>query len=322
LSALDRTIAQRAQLRTQLMNLSQSDDITARLLASNQNDEEVYSTELAKYSEIQNKIQETFAQQTDLLNKIQQDNSQFIASKQSGNPNAQREQILQQLTTAFKVYNELKSNLREGIQFYTNFQEILRQFSRKCEDFAFARQTEKQDLISELQKQSNQPANQGFVSSPPPFTTTTQQAKPQNQPYLPQGVVPGQWQPIMQPVYQQPTPSTYQPAVTNYQQSPSAPISYQQSPSVPTNYQQPPSAPISYQQSPSAPTYQQPPVYQQQQSPSPYPYSAQQNYQQPTAFTPYNPNQPPYGQQPYVQPPYGQVPPYNQSGYQQQQPKR
>lgn len=30
--------------------------------------------------------------------------------------NAQREQVLQQLNTAFKVYTELKSNLTEGIQ--------------------------------------------------------------------------------------------------------------------------------------------------------------------------------------------------------------
>jgi hypothetical protein len=36
---------------------------------------------------------------------------------------------------------------REGIQFYTNFQEILNQFAAKCNDFVIARQTEKQDLL-------------------------------------------------------------------------------------------------------------------------------------------------------------------------------
>jgi hypothetical protein len=84
-----------------------------------------------------------------------------MMGRQSNNANAQREQILQQLNTSYKIYVELKGNLREGIQvsthyihftdhdlqFYTNLQDILKQFGRKCEDFAFARQTEKQDLL-------------------------------------------------------------------------------------------------------------------------------------------------------------------------------
>ncbi len=41
-----------------------------------------------------------------------------MAAKQKGNANAQREQVLQQLHTAFKVYSELKGNLGEGIQVF------------------------------------------------------------------------------------------------------------------------------------------------------------------------------------------------------------
>jgi len=261
LTLLDRLIAQRAQHRDQLMSMSQSDDITSRLLSNTQSDEEIYASELSKYSEIQSKVQQSYAQQADLLNKIQKDNTQFVSSKQSGNPNAQREQILQQLTTAFKVYTELKSNLREGIQFYTNFQEILRQFSRKCEDFALARQTEKQDLIGELQKQQTT----GPQSIPQSFgTTPVNNFSVQGKPVEPQQM-PGQWQPNMQPVYQAPQQFMYQPP-TSYQQAPYQQPPYQQPP-----YQQPP-----YQQ----PPYQQPP-YQQP------PYGFPQGYQNP------------YGQQPY-----------------------
>jgi len=37
--------------------------------------------------------------------------------------------------------------MREGIQFYTNFQELLKTFSRQVDDFVFARNTEKADLL-------------------------------------------------------------------------------------------------------------------------------------------------------------------------------
>lgn len=130
-------------------------------MASNgQSDEDVYNDELQKYQNQIMQLQQNFQEQANLLNKIQQENSQFVSSRQVDNINAQREQILQQLNTSFKVYGELKGNLkyehsyinltnfiREGIQFYTNFQEILKHFERKCADFAFARKTEKQDLL-------------------------------------------------------------------------------------------------------------------------------------------------------------------------------
>lgn len=40
--------------------------------------------------------------------------------------------------------------LSEGMQFYSKFQEILKNFRDNCSDFAFARKTEKEDLIRYL----------------------------------------------------------------------------------------------------------------------------------------------------------------------------
>jgi hypothetical protein len=40
-------------------------------------------------------------------------------------------------------YKEVKAGLTEGINFYTNLQELLQAFNSKCTDFAMARDTEK-----------------------------------------------------------------------------------------------------------------------------------------------------------------------------------
>lgn len=83
--------------------------------------EEIFGQELKKYEPIQVRLQQSYATQASLLERIQKENAQFVASKQSSNQNAQREQVLQQLNTAFKVYTELKANLNEGIQVNISF---------------------------------------------------------------------------------------------------------------------------------------------------------------------------------------------------------
>eukprot|EP01119_Soliformovum_irregulare_P009995 TRINITY_DN2416_c0_g1_i1.p1 TRINITY_DN2416_c0_g1~~TRINITY_DN2416_c0_g1_i1.p1 ORF type:complete len:831 (-),score=256.75 TRINITY_DN2416_c0_g1_i1:39-2456(-) len=247
LALLDRMIAQRATLKTELSNLASRDDPTAKLLANIgvTGDEEVYASELEKYTPLQSQLRQTFDEQGSLLDRIVQENAAFVESKNGDRSGAEREAIMQQLNTAFKVYTDLKSNLREGIQFYTNFQEILRQFMRKCEDFAFARKTEKTDLVREIQHQSSAmpqqyppqhggyPPQQGYPQPPsgaypggyaqPPPTNYypqygAQQGYPPQQPQPPQGQppqgIPGGWQPNMQPVYQQ--PGQFQPGYNPY----------------------------------------------------------------------------------------------------------
>jgi hypothetical protein len=47
--------------------------------------------------------------------------------------------------------NGSSSNRRpfsEGIQFYTNFQELLQKFKQRCSDFVVARRTEKQEMLT------------------------------------------------------------------------------------------------------------------------------------------------------------------------------
>jgi len=58
-----------------------------------------------------------------------------------------REEILEQLNKAFVAFTELKGNLLEGTEFYTNFKDMLIAFRTRCKDFAYARRSEKTDIL-------------------------------------------------------------------------------------------------------------------------------------------------------------------------------
>jgi len=214
-------------------------------------DEDIFAEELQKYQQLENQLQFTYQEQANLLGRVQQENMQFESLKKSTNLNATREQVLQQLNNAFKAFVELKGNLREGIQFYTNFQELLKQFDRKCTDFVLARQTEKQDLLLEIQKQTTQPNPN--ISHPP------QQMQ-------------GMYQPTTQPFYgkqpMNPTPQYYQQPPPQYGQQP--PPQYGQQP--PPQYGQ---QPLPFRQQPPQFVQQpfgymtQPPQYGQPQNKKP-----------------------------------------------------
>jgi len=278
LTLLDQLIAERSNLRQQLTNLSKNDDISSSLMGFQGDSEEIFAQELKKYEAFQTRLQQSYATQVSLLERIQKENSQFVASKQSNNMNAQREQVLQQLNTAFKVYTELKSNLTEGIQFYTQFQDILKAFKRKCEDFVFARATEKQELIKDIQEHSHQPQQQ-FQSQSPQYPQ--QQFQPQRSPqqYSSQSPQynPQQFQPHPPPQQFQPHPSPqqFQPHPSPQQYPPQSPQynpQFYQPTAPPQNLQQnvnPGRAPPSYQfpgQPNLPPGYAQPPGYGQYQA--------------------------------------------------------
>jgi len=262
---MDKLIAERGTIRNEFSNLSQNDDVTSKLLNNTRNEEEIFSEELKKYSSLQTRLQSSFSEQSSLLTLIQQQNTEFVSKKQSNNQNAQREQVLQQLNTAFKIYTELKNNLREGIQFYTNFQEMLKQFTGKCEDFVFARQTEKQDLLSEIQRQTTGVNSSVDMSSPSNYPPQQQQQPVYHQQQQQQSSspnMPGTWQPNMKPVYQQPT------APMGYN-SPQPNVPFGQPP--PMFNPQAPFGPPGFQQQPQYAPQQFPYYYQQQQPPNQQP---------------------------------------------------
>uniref|UniRef100_A0A8C1F375 Programmed cell death 6 interacting protein n=1 Tax=Cyprinus carpio carpio TaxID=630221 RepID=A0A8C1F375_CYPCA len=282
-------------------------DMTAKFLTALAqdgaiNEEALTTSELdSRYGSHTQRVQQNLRRQEELLSQIQVSHQEFSALKQSNSEANNREEVLKKLASAHDSYIEISSNIKEGTKFYNDLTEILLKFQNKCSDIVFARKTERDELLKELQQsiarepsapsfnvpsyQSNTPAPASGGPNPAPRT-----AKPQ-------------------PPARPPPPS-----VTPQAASTSAPVS---TPVAPSSANPPPVAPPSQAQGPPYPTYQgYPGYYQMPMAYNPYAYG-QFNMQ----YMPYQaqgqagyPGAPP-AQQPY---PYPQQPPQQQPYYPQQ----
>ncbi|XP_028847882.1 programmed cell death 6-interacting protein isoform X2 [Denticeps clupeoides] len=250
------------------------------------NDEAMISGAIdSHYGASSERVQQSLRTQEELLSKVQTAHQEFSALKQSSGEADEREELLKKLAAAHDSYTEISSNLKEGTKFYNDLTEILLRFQNKCSDIVFARKTERDELLKELQQSiAREPSAPSFnvpayqtantpnpapgaasVPTPAPRTVFQPQAKPA-------------------PPARPPPPNLSAPAANA-----NAPAG----PAPPTSGNPPPVAPAaaSQAQGPPYPTYQGYPGF----------------YQMPMAYNPYM-----YGQYnvPYV--PY-QTPP--QGGY-------
>ncbi|XP_064643654.1 programmed cell death 6-interacting protein-like isoform X3 [Lineus longissimus] len=247
------------------------------------------------YSPLRAQVQDSVHRQEALLAQIQQANNDFCQAKQSSGGATNRETILKDLAESYDAYCELKGNLEEGTKFYNDLTQLLLRYQNKIKDFCFARKTEKDDLMKDVQsaianRPTDPPPTQPSYQQPPakampparPPPPKTQanapqapsQAPPQNsqapqgygaRPSAPEGYGAPAYQPYPYPTYTPPAmPSGYAPYGQYGQQTPQpgygAPPGYggyQQQPPQQNYGQQPPYQQQPYQQHPSAPYQQQ-----------------------------------------------------------------
>lgn len=286
------------------------------------NEEQLSLSQLDQlYGAYNQRVQASLRMQEDLLAQVQTSHQEFSSLKQSNTEANQREEVLKKLASAHDSYVEISSNLREGTKFYNDLTEILIKFQNKCSDIVFARKTERDELLKELQQSIarepsapsfNVPAYQSTPAAPaagptPAPRTVFQPQQPQQQP-----------QAKPQPPARPPPPTvTPQAASTTPTAAP---------PTGPPSSNPPPVAPPTQAQGPPYPTYQGYPGYFQM--PMGYnPYAAYGQYNMPNMpnmpYMPYQgtpgqagyPAAPPAGQ-PY--PGYPQQPPQHQPYYPQQ----
>ena len=286
LAQLDDILEQELAIESNISNSFklQDKEIELKLLASQSNLEssvqQLLQEQEAKFKEL---LVDFPQKENTYLQSIQEANRTFEQHKSQNSIQSQREQILQFIYNAINKYNEISANLQEGINFYTTMQEITKKLANRIDDFVFARRTEKQDIMVNIQQQIS-----GVTIDPQYNYSSSQQPKPVHSSNT--------------PVYSSST-ITSQPTTTNTTSSSQYQPQYQYQPNA---YQQPPQQyqpQVAYQQQPQ---YQQAQPYMQgsgsftqpqfqyvQQQQQPY-YNPNAQYQQQQQPSYQNPNQPQY----------------------------
>ncbi|XP_022054356.1 programmed cell death 6-interacting protein isoform X2 [Acanthochromis polyacanthus] len=252
------------------------------------------------YSAYNQRVQASLRSQEELLGQVQTSHQEFSSLKQSNTEANQREEVLKKLAAAHDSYVEISSNLREGTKFYNDLTEILLKFQNKCSDIVFARKTERDELLKELQQSIarepsapsfNVPAYQSTPAAPAGGPTPAPRTVFAQQPQQPQPPKP-------QPPARPPPPTfTPQAAATNPTTTPPT--------GTPSN-NPPPVAPPGQAQGPPYPVYPGPGYPgPYQMGYNPYAYMPYMQYPTPPGPGAY-PGAPPTGQpyQGYPQQPY------------------
>ncbi|CAF4436140.1 unnamed protein product, partial [Rotaria socialis] len=156
--------AEREVIESELKN-TDSDGVRARLIGAfqqgNHNDENsvvVHEIE-SIYAPLRQQVNESVSKQEQLVENIRRANQQFQNEKQGNASSEMREEILKNLARAYDAFQELLNNLKEGTKFYSDLTPLLLKFQNKASDFVFARKTEKEDLMKDIQR--------GIVVAPP-----------------------------------------------------------------------------------------------------------------------------------------------------------
>ncbi|XP_006087602.1 programmed cell death 6-interacting protein isoform X1 [Myotis lucifugus] len=305
LANLDEVKKEREGLENDLKSMNF--DMTSRFLTALAqdgviNEEALSVTELDRiYGGLTTKVQESLKKQEGLLKNIQVSHQEFSKMKQSNNEANLREEVLKNLAAAYDNFVELVANLKEGTKFYNELTEILVRFQNKCSDIVFARKTERDELLKDLQQSiarepsapsiptpayQSSPAGGPAPTPPTPAPRTIAPSKPQP---------PARPPPPTFPANRAPAAAASAPAVTGTP--------------APAASQTPGSAPLPQAQGPPYPTYPGYPGYCQMPMPmgyNPYAYG-QYNMPYPPVYH-QNPGQAPFpGPQqpsyPFPQPP-------------------
>uniref|UniRef100_A0A8C9N9N0 Programmed cell death 6-interacting protein n=1 Tax=Serinus canaria TaxID=9135 RepID=A0A8C9N9N0_SERCA len=182
LASLDEVKKEREQLENDLKSVNF--DMTNKFLTALAqdgaiNEEAISVTELDRiYGNYTQKVQESLKKQEELLKNIQNAHQDFSKMKQSNNESNLREEVLKNLAVANDNFVELVANLKEGTKFYNELTEILLKFQNKCSDIIFARKTERDELLKDLQQSIAREPSAPSIPLPTYQTTPAAGSKP------------------------------------------------------------------------------------------------------------------------------------------------
>lgn len=155
LEELDDRISHRATLVRDARGISKGDDIRTLVLAEatrmahgGSGDvrpewfEPIFDKALEKYERIKADMGAETAKQEALLARVRENNDAFIRDRKDDPRVKRREVALQEMDMAYWKYKEISDNLTEGLNFYNQLAEILRQFKGTCTGFFNSRRAD------------------------------------------------------------------------------------------------------------------------------------------------------------------------------------
>lgn len=117
------------------------------------NEEQISTEKLNEiYGPLREQVSASIKEQENVMAQVQQANQQFCAEKSGNTTGAERETMLKMLAGAHDIFVELRANLQEGTKFYNDLTPLLVRLQQKVSDFVFARKTEKEDLMKDMQQ--------------------------------------------------------------------------------------------------------------------------------------------------------------------------
>ncbi|KAI8994726.1 BRO1-like domain-containing protein [Pilobolus umbonatus] len=160
MNLLEENYLERQILEERAISLAKNDDISTVLL--NKSNEltkgspivklepeqfaDVFEEHLRAYQTFQEQMQKHIDDQADLIYQLGNIYSQFSLVVVSINILAKREKVINNLEMAFTKFKEIRTNLVEGIKFYSNYTDTLTQFRDECIEFALSRRMEAAEL--------------------------------------------------------------------------------------------------------------------------------------------------------------------------------
>lgn len=213
---LDGLKSARDQLEQEVKNTAGKENMASQFLSALVKDGAINEEELSQthldnlFQSSIKRVNENLNKQEELLTKVQAANNEFMEPKKSVNvTGVQREEKLKSLASAFDGFTELKSNLEEGTKFYNDLTVILLKFQSKVSDLCFARKTEKDECMKDL---NSSIARQPSTTAPPApqyqHNDTTPKSEPPARPPPPNFTTPPETAPAA-PAHPQPQHPTY-----------------------------------------------------------------------------------------------------------------
>ncbi|CEI95311.1 hypothetical protein RMCBS344292_09501 [Rhizopus microsporus] len=108
--------------------------------------EDLFIDNLRKYDSFVMTVDKEDEQQSIILRQLNDAYHQYMTGT-SNNGSAKREKALQNLHQAYLKYKEIRTNLSEGLKFYTEHAKGLKSFCDACKDYCHRRQLESEQMI-------------------------------------------------------------------------------------------------------------------------------------------------------------------------------